>query len=172
MKRTELKRRTPLARGEGPKRKSAPRPSQPKRDWTEARAKVEREEVCRLGRDGGCEGRLEAAHIVGRDRDQFPPADRTEWTPFEPLFVAPDRIVPLCTRHHRLYDAHQVDLLGFLTPWEEAQAVLDSDGLELARRRLAPNAYNRQEEAEPVGAERNNPDDAAAAVLQEGTRDG
>jgi hypothetical protein len=33
------------------------------------------------------------------------------------------------------------DLLGHLTPQEEAQAVLDANGLENARVRLCPSAY-------------------------------
>ena len=112
---------------------------QPKRDWSAARAKVEREEVCRLGRDGGCEGRLEAAHLIGRDRDMF---DTDGYGPCAGWrTVLPVRIVPLCSKHHKAYDAHELDLLGCLTPEEEAQAVLDADGLEAARRRLAPLAY-------------------------------
>lgn len=126
--------------------------SQLRRDWTSARAKVEAEGKCRLGgrMDDQCQGKLEAAHIIGRDRDLDSPNG------MNPLghdpnayFVMPDRIVPLCSVHHRLYDAGDRDLLGRLTAVEEAQAVLDSSvnngpGLESARRRLAPSGYSER----------------------------
>lgn len=114
--------------------------TQPKRCWAAARAKCDAEEACRVG-PVGCEGRLEAAHLVGRDRDQF---ELDGWPRLGPWRVEPVRIVPLCTKHHDRYDgrAHpRLDLLGHLTAEEEAQAVLDAGGLELARRKLAPAAY-------------------------------
>lgn len=133
-------RQTPLKKGKGLSRK------QPKRDWTEARAKVEHEEVCRLGRDDYCEGKLEAAHVIGRSCDAFTPLSYDEdgnlrIIATSRLEVAPDRVIPLCTRHHRLYDAHEVDCLHVLTLAEQLQAVADSGGLELARKRLAPSQY-------------------------------
>jgi hypothetical protein len=110
--------------------------SQPKRDWTEARAKVDAEGRCRFWRGGPsglCVGRLEAAHIVGRHRDYFMPLSAYEDAGFRiiaavSLEVAPERIVPLCAHHHDAYDAHELNLLGFLTAEEEAQAVLDAGG--------------------------------------------
>lgn len=110
---------------------------QPRRDWTAAREKCE--DGCRIGRR--CEGPIEAAHIVGRDRDRFTlsgePHGRSVW-PVEPL-----RIVPLCRKHHGEFDRHERDILGFLNAEEQAQACLDAGGLELARVRLAPLAYER-----------------------------
>jgi hypothetical protein len=104
--------------------------SQPKRLWDDARAKVEAE---------GCRccfrPAVETAHIIGRHCDQ----PKTEGS--KTLYVHPDSVVGLCVAHHRAYDARELDLLGHLTPEEEARAVLDAGGLELARRRLAPGAY-------------------------------
>jgi hypothetical protein len=138
-------------------RRTALRSSQPKRDWTEARAKVDRS-ACRVAVykniKAGCEGEMEAAHIIGRECDQFIPAEewheddgplearlkfadgylRQEWN--GELRVFPVRIVPLCRKHHRAYDAHELDLLPYLTVEEQAQAVLDAGGLELARNRI------------------------------------
>jgi hypothetical protein len=133
MKRSQLERK-PMKR------------SQPKRDWTDARAKVEREGSCRvwrglLGCDGGGQRNLEAAHIIGRKADRFPALGHIGWTPREPWVidewpVDPLRIVPLCQKHHRAYDAHELDLLPYLTVEEQAQAVLDAGGIELARNRI------------------------------------
>lgn len=120
-----------------------------KRDWSAAREKVEREGTCRWairqlqGFDPirPCDGPLEAAHILGREHDKKTPIKwYLEWEPYK---VMPDRVVPLCRRHHRLFDSHDLDLLGYLTPEEEAQAVLDAGSLESARRRLAPSEYRK-----------------------------
>ena len=109
-----------------------------KRDWKDARRKVDSEGMCRVcGRS--CE--LEAAHITGRVYDQPKPGQKTRW-------VNPDSIVPLCGQFspewscHTLYDSKQLDLLGHLTPQEEAKAVLDLGSIESARRRLCPSAYS------------------------------
>lgn len=128
-------------------KRSALKRTQPRRCWDAAREKVDGEGMCRLaGRHGQCAGRLEAAHIIGRERDYWLPLSAYEDAGLRivaaaDIPVAPVRVVPMCTRHHRLYDAHELDLLGHLTAEEEAQAVLDADGLELARRRLCPSAY-------------------------------
>lgn len=120
--------------------------SQPKRDWSDARAKVEAEAQCRLSRWKPCEGPLEAAHVVGRERDWFDlEGYRTHG--LRRLKVEPMRVVTLCRRHHRLYDDHDIDLLGYLAPEEEAQAVIDSCGLEQARVRLAPSLYPERRSA-------------------------
>lgn len=134
--------------------------SQPRRDWTAAREKVEREGRCRIemrlvyGITGTCAGPLEAAHIIGRECDEYVAAWAIEMetldvsqrpkTAYATWRVDPDRIVPLCHKHHRAYDDHELDLLGYLTPEEEAQAVLDAGSLESARRRLCPSEYRRQ----------------------------
>jgi hypothetical protein len=90
-----------------------------------------------------CDGPLEAAHIIGRDRDGVPPLVLGQRDFWKPNLVVPNRIVPLCRKHHRAYDAHELDLLGYLTAEEEAQAVLDAGSIESARRRLCPSEYRR-----------------------------
>jgi hypothetical protein len=101
--------------------------SQPHRDWTDARAKVEEEGRCRRchgGRD------LEAAHIIGRQHDKD-----------AGYIVVPIRVAPLCRSCHRKYDDHELDLMPHLTLEEQARAVLDAGGIELARQRTCPLAY-------------------------------
>lgn len=105
------------------KRRAAP----PRRLWADARAKVDREGECRLhgGRQGECDGRLEAAHVLGRRHDETPIEGREHlWE--RGWYVAPERVIPLCSLHHRLFDAHQVDVLGRLHLAEELQAVVDA----------------------------------------------
>lgn len=98
-----------------------------RRDWTDARAKLEAEGECRISLCVSGE-RLECAHVVGRFRDpEVSPGRRR---------VLPDAIVPLCRTHHGEYDAHRLDLLPYLTLEEQLQAVRDAGGLEAARRRL------------------------------------
>lgn len=45
-----------------------------------------------------------------------------------------DAIVPLCRRCHARYDAAQLDLLPFLSPAEQAHAVLLAGGIVAALR--------------------------------------
>jgi 5-methylcytosine-specific restriction endonuclease McrA len=92
-----------------------------RRDWTAARAKVEREANCRIC---GAAWKIEAAHIIPRSLG----GGQSE-----------DAIVPLCPDHHREYDSHRLDLLPHLTHDEQAEAVRVL-GLERARRRLSPEA--------------------------------
>ncbi|HEV7769132.1 MAG TPA: HNH endonuclease signature motif containing protein [Solirubrobacterales bacterium] len=106
--------------------------SQPKRDWSDANGK----------RDYGCRvcGRyeVELAHTIGRKHDQpKTPGSKTR-------YVHPDSVVPLCPSIHRAYDAHQFDLLGYLTTAEQAKAVEQAGGIESARRRLYPSAYRTE----------------------------
>lgn len=115
---------------------------QPRRSWEQANEKVSNEggrcRVCRSWQD------VQRAHIIGRTHDVEPPLrDEGDWREY---VVHPDRIVPLCEAHHRQFDTHQLDLLPWLTLDETLQAVADSasgreNGLEKARRRLAPSAY-------------------------------
>lgn len=126
MKRTPLARKSPLSRGKGKKR------SQPKRDWRQARKKVDEEGVCRLSRNGlqGCAGKLEAAHIVSREHDRILYEGRT------PVYrVLPIRVCPLCTHHHAMYDRHELSILEVLTVDEQAQAVKDAGGIMAALKR-------------------------------------
>ena len=91
-----------------------------KRDWTAARAKVEREGECR---QCGSRSELQAAHIVPRSLG----GGQLE-----------DSIVPLCGSCHRAYDAGRLDLLPALTRDEQAEAVRVL-GLTRALRRISPS---------------------------------
>jgi hypothetical protein len=110
------------------------RPS-PRRDWSDAEAKRTYCRVC------GSFKHLELAHTMGRLHDK-PKVEggRTLW-------VNPHSVIPLCGPFpegcHGAYDHHQLDILSFLTLQEQAQAVLEAGGIELARRRLAPSLYRK-----------------------------
>lgn len=108
----------------------------PPRDWSDAREKLEREEVCR---NCGTTQALECAHIIGRVHDE-PKAEGSRT-----LYVKPERIVPLCGPFpdgcHGDFDQHRIDLISKLTVEEQAQAVFDAGGIELARKKLCPSAY-------------------------------
>lgn len=96
-----------------------------RRDWTDARAKVDAEGVCRVCASSE---RVQAAHTVGRFRD--PEVRRGVRR------VLADAIVPLCAPCHARYDGHELDLLPFVDLDEQIQAVRDAGGIESARRRL------------------------------------
>lgn len=130
-------------------RKSLKR-TQPKRDWSDARRKVEDEMVCRV-----CGGNqdVQAAHVIGRECDE--PSVSVFDKQNTILYVAPDSIVPLCGQFsplkcHVEYDAHALDLLEFLTPAEQVQAVRDAGGIESARRRTSPSSYRILPSPNPV----------------------
>jgi hypothetical protein len=108
--------------------------AQPKRDWTAAREKVDEASCCRVC---GVPSNLQAAHIDGRKYDK--PRGTTKI-----LFVDPDRIVPLCGDCHREYDAHELDLLPYLTTTEQVAVVRAMGGIEIARNRVCGNAVRRQ----------------------------
>lgn len=100
-----------------------------KRDWADARAKVEEEGECRVC---GSSEHLEAAHIMGRKHDE--PKGSV-------LYVRPERIVPLCgtfskNECHAAFDAHRLELLIHLTCAEQARAVIDAGSITLAMKRL------------------------------------
>lgn len=137
MKRSELRRGKPLDRSGRMVRKPVKR-SQPRRDWTEANHK--REEGCRYLE--GCDGPIELAHVIGRKHDGSLAGLFVKLPVLVKVWVvAPARVVPLCRRHHTMYDAHELDLLPCLSVEEQAQAVVDADGIEQARIRTAPLAY-------------------------------
>jgi hypothetical protein len=90
--------------------------------------------------------RLEAAHTIGRARDE---RTATGWT------VHPNQIVFLCASCHVLYDAHQLDLYPKLTDAELVTAAIFAAGAGAAVLRLS-------------GPLRRNP--AAAAELERRVR--
>lgn len=111
----------------------------PRRDWSDARQKIEKEAVCRRClRPEGSGRKLEAAHIIGRRHDE----PRVEGSTAKVLYVHPDSVIPLCRDCHTAYDAHRIGILPFLTREEQARAVLDAGSIESARRRLDPQDYN------------------------------
>jgi 5-methylcytosine-specific restriction endonuclease McrA len=103
-----------------PRPKGMFKPRVVKRDWTDMRAKVEREGMCRRC---GCTSGLEAAHIVARSRMRPGPAE-------DPL-----NCVPLCRHCHELYDLLGLNISPFLKP-EEWAYVVGLVGWAEARRRI------------------------------------
>ena len=101
----------------------------PKRDWKDARAKVESEECCRVCKT--TEAKLEAAHVTERRYDQPKPGRKELW-------VAAESIVPLCSSCHKEYDAHCLDIVHVLETDEQEKALRDTGSLIAALRRTAP----------------------------------
>lgn len=67
---------------------------------------------------------LQAAHVVGREHDaKLSEAERAELGTEAERYVMAIDVVPLCERHHRLYDDRRLDLLPYLTIPEQAAAV-------------------------------------------------
>lgn len=107
---------------------------QPKRDWSDARAKVEAEGRCRLCH---IERGLQAAHVTRREFDAPKTAgSKTRW-------VDPDSVVPLCPPCHSAYDRHELSILAHLTHAEQARALRDMGTIEAVRRRTDPLDYTR-----------------------------
>lgn len=118
----------------------------PRRDWSDARQKVQEEGRCRLCSVVGV--KLDAAHVLGRRYDR----PRVAGSSTKVLYVHPDSIVPLCSDHvtddnkvrpgcHYRYDAGEVSILAVLTPDEQVRAIQDAGGIELARRRIDAPDY-------------------------------
>ena len=97
------------------------------RDWSVAHAKIKAEGKCRVAHCSRPAG--DAAHVIPRSLGGGQEADST---------------VPLCRPHHTAYDAHELDLLPYLTLDEQAEAVRIV-GIERARKRLAPTAHQAAE---------------------------
>jgi hypothetical protein len=133
-------------------RRSSPRrTSEPKRDWTDARAKVEHERCCRICKKEEAPGRpLEAAHVLGREHDE-PKVSRTTGEILKELYVDPNRIFPACGPFpagcHGDAEYRRINVLPYLTLEEQLQAVKDAGGIEAARIRLEPVTYREEVEA-------------------------
>lgn len=91
-----------------------------KRDWTEARAKVEEEGCCRACGSSDF-AFLEAAHIIPRSRVTSGGEH-------------PANVVPLCSSCHRDQHAGRLELLPLLTLVEQSY-IAGLVGIENARRR-------------------------------------
>jgi hypothetical protein len=97
-----------------------------RRDWSDARAKIEREGRCRVC---GHSRDVEAAHVIGRRCDERRVGPRGG----KYIYVHPDSVVPLCggfsdKNHHGMYDAYRLDLYPWLTESEWDKAVQDAGG--------------------------------------------
>lgn len=119
--------------------------SQPKKDWSLARDKIEAEGCCRVC---GSTRDLQAAHTIGQteqDIDQTGPrGGRTKLVPT-------NAVIPLCgpfsgNNCHMRYDHRELDILGYLYLDEELEAVKAAGGIENARKRLYPTAYKKTKE--------------------------
>ncbi len=112
-----------------------------KRIWTDALMKVEAESACRVcSRDGDeTNGPLEAAHTIGRKHDEEVTGPRGG----RQMYVNPLHIVPLCSMHHRSYDARGLDLLPYLNLDEQEATIKPAEGIENARIRLCPLSYRK-----------------------------
>jgi hypothetical protein len=125
--------------------------SEPKRDWSDARAKVEQEGCCRICKRSDCP--LEAAHVLGREHDE-PKVSKATGEILKELYVHPARIVPLCGPFpegcHGDVDYHRVNLLHHLTIEEQVQVVRDADGIAPAWRALAPVDHRKEVEEASV----------------------
>ena len=112
-----------------------------RRDWSDARRKVEDEGRCRRClRPPSYDRKLEAAHVIGRRHDK----PRVEGSTTKVLYVHPDSIWVACSDCHRAYDAKEIGILPFLTLAEQVRAVQDAGSIESARRRLDPLDYTEE----------------------------
>ena len=94
-----------------------------RRDWKEARAKVEYES----GRCRVCFApNADAAHVIPRSL-----------APGVGNNMSADNIVPLCRECHVEYDQHRLDLLPYLGMAEQVAAVRQAGGIALAYRRTS-----------------------------------
>ncbi|HEY6731941.1 MAG TPA: hypothetical protein VI039_13075 [Solirubrobacterales bacterium] len=124
---------------------------EPKRDWTDARAKVGLEGCCRVCKTS--DRKLEAAHTMGRQHDE-PKVNQRTGEILKELYVHPDRVVPLCGPfpegcHGDFDERHAINLLHYLTLEEQVQAVKDAGGIAPAWSHLAP-VDHRAELQSPV----------------------
>lgn len=123
-----------------PQKQGGLKRTQPRRDWTAARTKVETEEACRVC---GSNVEVQAAHIIERSRDKF----HLDGSPRDGVWVVEAvRIVPLCgpfspLHCHVDFDAHAIDILQVLTLEEQVQAVRDAGSLVTAHQRTAPSSF-------------------------------
>jgi len=128
------------------RRRRAPmKRSEPKRDWSDARAKVEEEGCCRICKR--TDRPLEAAHVLGREHDE-PKVSKTTGEILKELYVHPDRVIPACGPFpegcHGAQHNREINTQAHLTLEEQLQAVRDAGSIEAARIRLEPVNYNAE----------------------------
>jgi hypothetical protein len=162
MKRTSLERRTPLARHTPLARATElARTTQLARGSTSSlrrtplghatpaqRARVKDRQCIVFDPTDGlcrCHGPVQPAHLI--DRALAPAAGD------HPLAV-----VPLCARHHELYDDHDLDLSPYLEPaWRDSVAwAVEAVGLFMALRRITGKRWVAVEEVVEADEEKPN----------------
>lgn len=93
--------------------------SQPSRDWRDANTL--KRGPCRICGTPDAE----LAHLSARVHDPYTrPGSKTR-------YVRPDSVIPLCSAHHRAFDAHELSVLPVLT-LEEQVCVVSDLGLYMA----------------------------------------
>jgi hypothetical protein len=130
-RRTPLRSKTPLKRGSERMKRNRIKQSEPRRDWSAARAKVDAEGCCRVC---GSTEDLQAAHTIGRAKQDVEVSGPRGG---KVLKVLADATVPLCGEHHRLFDSRRLDLLPYLKLPEQLNAVEAAGGIYAANRRLS-----------------------------------
>ena len=119
-----------------------PKPKRDAESWADAIHKLENEGACRVcsmhGEDTN--GPLEAAHSINQAaQDVILTGPRGG----QYMYVQPDAVVPLCSMHHRRYDARGLDLLPYMSVPEQINAVDAAGGIYAALRRLCPLEYGK-----------------------------
>ncbi len=122
-----------------------------RRDWSAARAKLEREGKCRVC---GTTRDLQCSHTIGRKYQDVPvvgPRGGKVW------LVKEDAVVPLCGPTpqgcHGKYDRRELDLLPYLSVEEQVYAVECAGGIVRAFRRLTGGAQTLDEFGERIVSE-------------------
>lgn len=117
--------------------------SQPKKDWSLARDKIDAEGCCRVC---GSARDLQAGHTIGQTEQDIeqvgPRGGRTKLVPT-------NAVIPLCgpfsgNNCHMRFDAHQLDILPYLYLEEEINAVRAAGGIYGAYRRLMPTEFAKE----------------------------
>jgi hypothetical protein len=121
---------------------------EPKRDWTDAQAKVDQEGCCRICKR--TDRPLEATHILGREHDE-PKVSKQTGEILTELYVDPDRVFPACGPFpegcHGDAEYRRINVLLYLTLEEQIRAVKDAGGIAPAVMRLAPVEHREEVEA-------------------------
>ena len=121
-----------------------------RRGWPEETEAL-RENGCVFS-DMDCEGRTELAHITKRRFDR----PRTDYrsAPTPSVWVEPESILPMCSHHHRLYDAGHLDVIAHLSTRQQVRAIEDYGSITKALERIAPSISRRINAVESTPRER------------------
>lgn len=141
-----------------------------KREWEDARRKIEDEGQCRNCGRNAYAARIEAAHTLGREHDEGKVCPECQGQALDKahcercngwgyvLYVNPLDVIPLCgpatstgTCHGRQH-AHQLDLLPILTAAEQVRAVQVVGTIAGAYRALAGQLPQGAEQLDQAAA--------------------